>query len=121
MSKTSKKDFEIFKAECVKWIGIFGLVDWEIEFYHEDLGKGILAKHDYNEVSRFGNIRFGLDWGDYKIIPQEVRKTAFHEVSEFRLCKLRDLAKSRFIREEEIDEEIHAIVHILENVLWEDR
>jgi hypothetical protein len=32
VKKENKSDFDIFKAECERWIKFFGLTEWEIDY-----------------------------------------------------------------------------------------
>ncbi len=119
--KTTKKDFIIFKKECEKWIKIFGLKNWDIEFYHADSLKDSRASTTYAVIDRSISIYLNIDWKNDTISNDNIRKSAFHEVSEVLMCKLRNLAEYRYTTFHEIDEEVHAIIRTLENVLWEEK
>ena len=118
--KTTKKDFEIFKTECEKWIEIFGLKGWAIEFYHKDDLKDSRASCSYDVVSRSASLYLNITWHEDTVSEANIRKSAFHEVCEVMLCNIRCLAETRFISKIEIDEECHAIIRTLENVLWSE-
>lgn len=116
--KTTKKDFELFKKECRKWIKVFGLKDWEINFEHVPVQSGI-GEHIFDSNNRWAYIKLATDWGNTEISSCEVKRTAFHETVELWLGRIRILAKIRYVREDEIDEEIHALVRTLENVIFD--
>lgn len=118
--KTTKRHFEIFKRECEKWIKIFGLVDWEVWYEHKKLKhENWLAQHASNVVGR--NIWYALNTEWDQAVPlteHEIKASAFHEVFESRMANLRAIAKERSLNDDELDEEIHAIVKLIQNVLW---
>ena len=114
--KTTKKDFIIFKKECEKWIEIFGLKGWRVEFFHKK-GKGARAQCHYHTTDRVLDFYFNTEWNS-EVTDKKIRTTAFHETCEGLLCRIRVLSEYRFTTQLEIDEEIHSIIRTLENVLW---
>jgi len=120
--KTSKKDFEIFKVECRKWINILGLKDWQVHFTHTKMD-GIRAQIVFQCIARVATISLNTEWNEWakiSITDQLIKKAAFHEVCELLMGKLNDLATQRFnLDEADVEEEIHRIIRTLENVLWE--
>lgn len=119
-NKTTAKHFEIFKAECEKWIEIFGLKGWSIWYSHTVEDNTNRAECSYKILNRSLGFRLNPDWGGDTVTEKALSKDAFHEVSEALLCRIRCLSQSRFIHLDEIDEEIHAIIRTLENVLWKE-
>ncbi len=116
--KTTKRHFELFKKECTKWIVIFGLVGWEIAYKHIKL-TGVLACCEADIEGRWATISLADDWGDHDSLnDEEVKVTAFHEVCELLLWRLRHLGTDRYIRMGEMMEEIHAVIRTLENVIY---
>ena len=116
--RTTKKHFLIFRTECEKWIDMFGLKDWETTYVHEPIKD--LAKCTTSILARDLVFYFTTNWPKDEPFSEEIiRRTAFHEVVEGGLLgRLRILAKLRWVKEEEIDEEGHTVTRILENVLW---
>ena len=47
-TKTSKKDFELFKKECRKWADILSLKDYEWAFFHGVSDEGNRAEYFVN-------------------------------------------------------------------------
>jgi len=119
MSKTTVKDFQLFKTECRKWIDVFGLKGWECYFRHEKEEDIYVARLSPNVENRTCTFFFAVDWGDSPLSELEIKKTAFHETMELFLTRFRHLALKRDIREAEILEEDHHIIRILENVLFD--
>lgn len=117
-NKTSKKDFELYKKECLKWIKVFGLLDWEPYFDHNEKVTESTARCSFNHESK--NVTFTLfqDWEGEIISCETINMCAFHEVMELLLCKMTSLCHERFITENEIQEATHAIIRRLENVVY---
>lgn len=119
-NKTTAKHFEIFKAECEKWIEIFGLKGWSVRILHENISKEtVTADCLYRITKRVCDIRLAKEWS-VKITDNNVKKDAFHEVCELFLGDLVALAEYRYATEAEIEEQTHAIIRTLENVLWDE-
>lgn len=118
--KTTKQHFEIFKKECQKWIEIFGLKNWEIDYYHKKDKDESLSWVSFNHDNRCANIYLGIEWPD-NIHPTnyEVRKSAFHEITEILLHPIRYIGDCRYVNgPEEIEVAVHNVIRVLENTLW---
>lgn len=115
--KTTKKHFEIFKAEALKWIDFFGLKDWEVEFAHIRDDEN-MAACTTRCTNRWAKLSLSTVWTDV-VSDYDVRKCAFHEVVELFIAPLFTCAHSRYISEHEIKEADHMIVRTLENVIFE--
>ena len=114
--RINKKDFKLFQQEVHKWLERFGLKGWNVYFEHINI-PGSLAQTQFNIIERLAIFKLSTTW-DIPPTPEEIKKTAFHEVCELLLSRIRIIAKSRFINEDEIDEEIHNIIRILENTIF---
>jgi len=120
--KTTQKHFEIFQKECRKWIEIFGLYGHRFYFQHEDIEGRQLAYCIYPDAQEDRVFTLGLtvnlDRG-YSMI--DIKRSAFHEVMEAFLYRIHNLARSRYVQPEEIDDEIHNIVRTLEVAVYDNR
>lgn len=119
--KTTSEQFELFKAECQKWIDIFGLKDWEFYFKHKNHGKGNVAYCCRNSDSRIAELALCEIWPDDPVISmtdENIRKAAFEEVCHIFLYRLSSNAYARFIMEHEINEAEHSIIRVLQNTLY---
>jgi hypothetical protein len=121
--KTTSKHFEIFKKECEKWIKIFGLLGHRFYYQHENnenAGNCIAyCAFPDNHEDRVFTLGLTKDLGlDYSII--DLKRSAFHEVMEAFLYRIRNIAGCRYVAPEEIEDEIHNIIRTLENVLWKN-
>lgn len=113
--KTSKKHFTVFKKECLKWIVLFGLLDWKFSFFHEQWDNEALANYKTNLEGKCAAINLSIDWADEPITNAQIKRSAFHEVCEVMLSRLAICVRSRFVSSDEIIEAIHDIIRRLEN------
>ena len=116
--KTTKRHFNVFCAEVIKFIDIFGLMGWEVNFEHRLYLNNAQAVCITDQEGRTCTMALATDWIALKPTDLEVRKAAFHEVCELLLSRLNTFAKYRFVRESQIDEESHNLIRILERVVW---
>ena len=119
--KITPEHFEIFKKECQKWIEIFGLKNWQINYVHKKLEKA-RARTSFNCVGGIATIFLNTNWDEdatYYFDVNDIRKSAFHEVCELLLGRLNNMVEQRYaLHGEDAEEEVHRIIRILENVLW---
>ena len=115
MAKTTVKHFEIFKAECEKWIDEFGLKNWVIRIYHESAVNDCLASFSARVLDRVASIFLNKEWKKNEATNYELSRTAYHEVCHILLLRLQWLAEQRTTCIQEIEEEVHNIIRILEN------
>ena len=47
--KTSKKDYELFKSECQRWIDKLGLTEWSMNFRFRDLNSPTIGAKTQTE------------------------------------------------------------------------
>lgn len=121
--KTTTKHFELFKSECEKWIERFGLLGHRFYFAHNDDKNDALAWCVYPDRHEDRAFTLGLTKTLDKdrfdgFEPMDINRSAFHEVMEAFLYRLRNLAMCRFITPEEVEDEVHNIIRTLENVLY---
>lgn len=113
--KTSEEDFEEFEHLVRKYIDFFGLKDWELGFTHEPCD--YMATCGYNEGKR-AVFNLGHEW-PYDVTPDEIRRTAFHEVCELLMAELWLMGKrydlSDRTKTDLLDVEVHRIIRRLEN------
>jgi hypothetical protein len=117
-NKTTKAHFELFKQQVAKWVGIYGLKDWEVHLSHEEIVGGSRASASINIADRIAYIGLSPDWTPMKVNDDEIKKSAFHEVTEILTGPLVGCAETRFLNQGEIGEASHYIIRTLENVLF---
>lgn len=121
MAKTTKAHFEIFKAECKKWIEIFGLKNYEFYFERKDVGDGNIAECHRNSVSRTTRLSLCKEWPEKSMVSltnENIKTSAFEEVCHVFLYGLSSCAYARHIMEHEIDEAEHGVIRVLQSVLY---
>jgi hypothetical protein len=120
--KTTKKQFEIFKEECEKWIDYFGLKNWQVEYEHVEIERG-RAQACFNCVGGVAVLSLDIDWDESSdfVNDKNVRKSAFHEVCELLFGRINDMVGQRWgLIEEDVEEEIHRLIRTLENVVFKN-
>lgn len=116
--KTTKKQFELFKSECLKWIKEFELSGWRFDFYLEELTEAQASvTRDYDgcvvTVRLDKEIKIDDD-GDYN---QVIIESAKHEMIHAMLGNLSALAVSRYIQRDEIYKAEEELVRKLEKII----
>lgn len=114
----SQKDFDAFQSEAKKWIKLFGLVDWEIQFDFNDEFPDNRATCCYSDPgTRSAALVLTRSW-DCKPDRAEIRMCAFHEVVELLFAQMRAAVSVRGVDPNLVDQEVHRIIRILENTVW---
>jgi len=118
--KTSKKDFEIFKKEFMRWVEIFGLKGHHLNFRLEPLRTNNSDSFRYAEIDiceegKWANVTLNINQnGSNKT---RVKQHAKHEAIHLLIHKIGWIGKCRYLNDGEIDNEDERLVRILEKVL----
>jgi hypothetical protein len=115
MAKTTRKDFEIFKKEFLRWVDKFGLKGYRLLFHHEPLDDNyaeILTSEESKTAIISLNSKPSKNAYYYK--PQVHAK---HEAIHLFLSRFQNLAGSRYLQSDDITEEVEKLVRILEKIL----
>lgn len=118
MPKTTKKHFNLFVAECEKWIEIFGLKGWEFHYHHTKLDGFNNAASNYHLGDRYADIYFFPKLKRIKPVAKQIKLLAFHEICEVFIGPLFVNANARYVARHEILESTHAIIVTLQNILY---
>jgi hypothetical protein len=113
----TEKWFNVFRDEFTKWVHYYGIKGWEFHFIHADV-EDARASVSTDQESRLALVTLSTKWSGMEPNDFEIRKCAFHEATELFLAKINFIARSRYTTDSEIEEEIHNIIRILENVWW---
>lgn len=115
----TKKHFELFKAECQKWIKIFELNGWNITFWHKKLDP---EKHWsqcwVNLNGRQINLKLNTVW-DNEVSIDKIKSVAKHECIHALLARFSEIGNARFITDSEIYEAEEELVYKLEKIIKE--
>ena len=106
--KTTKKDFELFKTECQKWIDKLGLHEWDFYFKLADL-KGSVATTACDCEGHIAKITLNTNI-DRTACFHSLEDTAKHEILHVLMSPLMTKATYRYVRYDELDEAEHSIL-----------
>ena len=115
----TKKDFEIFQDEFNYWVNVYGLRGWEFHFvFDEKTGEDARAQIFRDHDARITIVMLATKWQGSEPTEHNIRKCGFHEATELLLSKINDLTRKRSVSDDQIEEEIHNLIRILENTQW---
>ena len=114
--KLTRKHFNIFCNECRQFQQIWGINGWDITFEHKKLEVGDYAQvvTDYEQHAVL--VTLAREW-DKEPNNDELKNTAKHEMIHVLMGKMRGVALSRFISEDELKATEHDTVNILCKIL----
>lgn len=115
--KTTKKDFETFKKEFLKWIDRFGLKEYDITFKRKSLGET-----EDEITSAHLNASVENKWAQAVLSTNICEGStpkghAKHEAIHLLLWRLAWLGKCRYPAPSDMLEEEEGLVRILEKIL----
>ena len=111
--KYTKKDFEVFKKECQRLINLLGLNGWEVVYYWTQLVKGRFAEINTESKNMTAGISFTKTIEVDDSYVDNIKSHAQHEVFHLLLGKMSDLAKARYLNEDEIYSAEEEVINIL--------
>lgn len=122
MPKTTEKLFPqkyltLFKSKAEYWFRYFGLLDFDLKVRISSTNMDNLAEATCDHLAKYATITISKYWPSHQLNEYEVKVTAFHEVCEVLLGRLRALANGKF-SEEEVNETIHAVINRLQNSVY---
>ena len=119
MTKTTKKDFDIFRNECEKWISFFGLTEWETLIQHKELTNGAWATCSSGYAEKQAELTLNTEWQDERPLNEEMLKTfAFHEVCHLLFSDLVSIGMARYVEESEFENKEHEVISRLTNSVF---
>ena len=113
--ETSDADYSYFQKRFQHWAGFYGLHEWKIYFKHEDI-ENAYAYICISAIGRCCTVYLAINWPQ-KPLKEKLDESAFHEATHLLLGKIDILSRDRYISEDQINNEIHGIVRILERVI----
>ena len=119
---TTKKDFKLFCNECLKWQKILGLYDYEFTFNHlkDNNNSSYYASCIVNATGRAVMFNLYETWPSVTVkkTNSQIKLSAFHEVCHVLVDYVGSCGRARYVSEHEIIEGEHAVIRILEKVLF---
>lgn len=117
-TKTTAKQFELFKQECTRLLKLFSMDDWSVCFINPK-NKGFHGNVGYDIQARNATIMLSSDWTGDPIGPtdQMILETARHEVIHLLLAPMGELLEKRYVTQEQVEEAEHRILTKLMNLL----
>lgn len=122
LKKVDKKQFQKlvkhFENSVKKYQKMFNLLNYRISIF-EQIKPGVRASCYHDNEGRVASICYSLEWLHENPSLNDIEETAFHEVIELLLSKLRDYSIDLNIQRttEDVNQEVHNIIRILENIL----
>lgn len=115
--KTTKRDFELFKDNFIKWQHKLGIIDWSLHFTHE-LVEGDYARTYYVLSGAVATVHLSTEWDDMRPKNDEtIDRLALHETLHLLIAPLVAEAGARYTNQEAIDVAEHSIIRRLENTI----
>jgi len=115
--KTTKADFETFKAAAKTWQTKLGLMDWALYFDHKLL-EDEYARCYWANSDKTATIVLSTHWD--KLRPktnQEIERAALHEVLHLMFAQYCAQAEARYTTRDALESAEHSIIRQLESVL----
>lgn len=119
--KLTKKHFDLFKSECLKWIDGFELNNWEIYFSWQE--KEEFRATTKSKLSGYvATIFLSRDWEFQEALEgtnleNEIKKSAKHEIIHLLLARLSTNGAVRFISLDDCQESEEELVRKLEKII----
>lgn len=110
--------YQKFVRYCRKWIAKLGALDWQWYFEFEREKKDSLASFSVYEDGKAATITLSGQWEGVRPSERELEISAFHEIYEVTLHRLREMSEGGPSLEKDVEREIHAVVRRMENVLF---
>ena len=108
-------DALLFDQYVRKWQVLLSLGDWRIERVSKP-ARNAMASVEFNDGARLAVYRLG-DWGDEKITPESLERTAVHELLHI---VMHDLIAAAQDKDENLEAAEHRVVNLFEQLLTKD-
>lgn len=119
MAKTTKRHFKLFRDEVERRVEQFGLKEWRLDFVHINCGDAYAAINA-GGVNKVVTLCLNTDWGDGAANPltdKAIIQRAKHETCELLVSDLVQMARARYVQEDEVDTTKETLVRRLEKLI----
>ena len=114
-SKTTARDFVVFKSACEEWLDYFSLREWRVFYEHGDSDSFAWCSSDHD--GRCATLGLSTNWKHVQPTAVSVRRSALHEVLHLLICDISYLVNSRVCTDAILETAQHAIIRRLEHVI----
>lgn len=118
-NRTTAEHFRIFVEECEYWIRYFGLIEYRVDFYHNDIDGIGETRVNQNRTDMVATILLGTNWENTAISDYLVRQTGFYEVVELLTWEYGDIVWNKTGKEYE-RAAAHRLIRRLENSVFKE-
>lgn len=119
--KTTKKDFELFKAETERLMKEWGLNAWYPGWEHMNLGANAKCTPDGNNYNVTLALSTNIDFDKFdfrqKTKDDFIKRLAKHETIHLLIARVMHCAEARFCTDSEMTEAEEELVKKLENII----
>jgi len=111
----TKKEFELYKKECEKWLEVFGLQSWNVSIIQKEIDpEEAFGACEWEYENRCASLVLNTKC----YLPNlDIKETALHECLELLLCPLQDLAQCRNWDHSEWTKERHSVINTVARIL----
>lgn len=109
--KTTRKDFEAFKTEFLRWQRMLGLIDYQVTFYHKRL------ENNFAEIlvgDHVVSVTLNKVVPNHAVCDMDPVRHARHEAIHLAVWRLYKMAGQRFASCNEIEDEWETLTRRLE-------
>ncbi len=116
MAKVTQKQFKLFCDEFQKYVNKFGLQEWELRFFLEDMESLASIHTDY--LGRICKVALTKEWNDsLPLTNAQIKECAKHEAIELLTDDMGTIAHARYTMLEELQAARHTLVRRLEKLI----
>jgi hypothetical protein len=119
MIRTTKAQFQQFKRDFMRYVKLYGLIEWRFDIVHADCGNAY-STVNANSPGKVVTVCFNTVWCDRSGLPltrASIRATARHEANEMLVSDICDLIETPFKTRDQVEATRHALVRRLDNII----
>lgn len=121
--KTTAAQFEIFKKEAKKWQKKLGLLDWYLDFFHEDWSKEsgcAIAWCNWHLKAHSAALCFSTKthYTKKQLTTHMIKGIAFHEICHLLTAHIQYMAEL-YVDADVVEARVHELIQRLLNCVFE--
>ena len=115
--EVTREEYEYFQKACSSYRQSFGLLDWDIYFFEDDLsGDDEMANISWCFTGHSVRITLSNKMPVSKDYLEILDNIARHEMIHLLLARIQEYAQRRNVIQDDIDEAIESLVRMIDNV-----